>query len=56
MVQACRLRLGKTADSAGIGEIRSIRGQKRSVAAIFFVTRHKFFGRNISERLELKTQ
>ena len=56
MVQACRLRLGKTADSAGIGEIRAIRPQKSSVAAIFFVTLRKIFGRNISERLELKTQ
>ena len=37
-------------------EIRAIRAQKSSVAAIFFVTRRKIFGRNISERLELKPQ
>ena len=42
-----------TAASTVIGEIWAIRGQKSSVAAIFFVTLRKIFGRNISERLEL---
>jgi hypothetical protein len=37
-------------------KIRVIRGQKSSVAAIFFVTRRKIFGRNISERLKLSSQ
>jgi hypothetical protein len=37
-----------------IRDIRVIRGQKSSVAVIFFVTRGKISGRNISERLKLK--
>jgi hypothetical protein len=39
----------KAADAAastGIGEIRAVRGQKSSAAAIFFVTLRKIFGRN----------
>jgi len=45
----CRLHLTNAADTAAlyiIGKIRAIRGQKSSVAAIFFVTQRKIFGRN----------